>query len=199
MNNISNYEEYEKTIIQKKLDINKTISLRNLIKNNCKTQNKSIKNKLKDKKFSFKDNEKWYAVALNYLIEKGILETERLNNGDTFHNVTYEYQKYFTVPKSTRYSPSNNKNHLILYKETSKEFLEISGLIPKQKKEPQKIKKENIINEKNRLYFRIAAGLLLGLSLFNWIRLISMYGFSNLIPMFLNCIMLLIATLIFML
>lgn len=142
-NETKNYNDFLATVPEK-LDINKTISLYELVKKYCpKTIEKTnIKLYGKNRSFLAKFKEpKWYTSILNYLVTKEVLITEKEDNG-TIYQVKADYSKYFVHPVSTVYFLQNKKQHLILYKETSEKFLKETGLLTKEGKEPYEEKKE---------------------------------------------------------
>lgn len=180
--------------IPDKYDANKTISLYNLIKQNCPLTVKNLNIKIYGQHlYLFKSNNepKWYTQILNYLVQTGILSTEK-NKDSVYHNVNEKYVKYFLIPKSTCFSLSNCDKHLLLYKEASQEFLIKAGLLDKKGQEfftETKTESKNILSEKNKKYLNYLFVFLLFWSIIQFIILISKFGINNMIPIFLNCIL----------
>lgn len=167
-----------------KLDINKTISLYELVKENCPNTIKRINEKLYGKKtpllLAMKEP-KWYTSILNYLITKDILITEKTENGTTY-NVTEEWTRYFVHPTSTVYFLQNRTKHLVLYEETAKDFLKAAGLVGKDGKETKEEKKEefkNVFSKKTLKLIRTAGLLMLAFTLIKLILLASRLGIQT--------------------
>lgn len=185
--------------LPEKLNSNKTISLYELIKKSCPGTIRILNTKIYGQNAAFIPfkEEKWYTSIINYLVKKQILETEKTDIG-TFHNVSENYTKYFLVPKSTVYSLNNKKKHLMLYAQTSHEFLKATGLYTKENKEfLYNIKKENnFFDEKTKKIIKIITIFVCAYTILQYLILFSKYGFQNMIPITLNSLIFTITMLI---
>ena len=193
-----NIKEFVEHLPEKK-DSNKIISLYTLIKKECPNTIKHLNKKIYGTTSVFKkeDKEKWYTSFINYLTKKEVLETERSEEG-TYHNVTDEYTKYFLVPKSTIYSLDNKKQHLTLYKQQSKEFLEKVGILDKEGNEFIKSESKKIFkfSDKHKKWIKIISIIVLSWTVLQHILMISKYGLDNMISITLNFILFVISLLL---
>lgn len=180
--------------LPEKLDQKKSISLFKAIKLYCPNTIKLLNKKIENKNII--SHRKWYTAVINYLVKKEILTTEKTDLG-TFHNVEESYIKYFIIPKSPVYSLNNADNHLILYKQTIKEFLIEAGLLNQEGKEIiEKPQKDNFeIKQKEKKVIKIISIILLIYTILQFIILITKYGFKQYIPLLMNTILLIIAIL----
>lgn len=175
-----------------------TITLYNLIKKNCPDTISAINIKLNGHKKYLKHKNDWYIICINYLTKNGIFQTEKTDVG-TFHNVTENYLDYFKIPKSTVFSETNFPQHLILFKDTSQEFLKKTNLIDKEGNEYFAEKKEDKdfkISQKKEKIIKIAANFLMIWSILQFGIMISKYGYQEILPMILNSILFAISLLL---
>lgn len=175
--------------LPKKLDSTKNISLYSLMKKYCPQTVRKISARIYGTKRPIDVDNKWYAALLNYLVKKEILEPN-VENNRTFHEVIDDdYKMFFTHPTSTAYTTANCKNHLILYKDTSKAFLIKAGIIDKDGNEILGEKKKD--NDKNFLkkyskQIRWISWILFVFTLINFVLMISKYGLIMITPFLTN-------------
>lgn len=168
--------------IPQKLDQTKSISLYKLIIKKCPNCLNQICKKIYGK-YSWKEihkERKWYTAIINYMVKTEVMMTEKIE-GQTFHNVTEEYSKYFIIPKSSAYSLNNADEHIKLYAETATEFLKECGLLNQDGKEviqEDEVKKQKK-NKKAKKIINITASMGLLTTILYYIILAAKYGLKQ--------------------
>lgn len=196
---MNNIEDFVKEF-QTKKDSNKTISLYDAIKKYCPETIKTLNYKIYGKKFTFKKfyENKWYTSIVNYLLKMNVFETDKKEEG-TYHLVTEDYTNFFLNPVSTVFNPSNHKKHLILYKESIKEFLIAVKIIDKNEKEllKKEEKKEKLKLDKKKQKIVNSIGLIfLIYSIIQFFTFTAKFDLHNLIILVSNSLLFTIACLL---